>query len=102
MGSAQVKTKTTEVSSVESETMSETIDNLRNCAVSYERIDNSKKKIETKIENFQKHVSKIDRTIHEQWTYVSDVSKEIDDFVAKVTEMAEKKKEEMIQKVKML
>ena len=39
----------------------------------------------------------IDKAIHEQWQHVSDVSKEIDDFVAKVTELAEKKKDEIIQ-----
>ena len=60
------------------------------------------KQIEQKIDRFQNRVSEIDKAIHEQWQHVSDVSKEIDDYVAKVTEVAEKKKEEMIQKVKNL
>ena len=60
------------------------------------------KKIEEKIDNFQKAVSQIDMKIHEQWEHVSDVSNELDGFLERVTKLVQEKKDGMVQQVKNL
>ena len=57
-------------------------------------------RIHQRIENFQMYVSSFEKRLKEQFDHVKDAERQIDDFVARVTALAEQKKREINKRVR--